>query len=391
MNIPELIDKRIESLEDYIQKKSFASYDPYDGLRSPIASLFRNNHPFISRLWLQSVKLSPVNIRPLIGIKKFFHTKAVSDFASAYCQLASATNNRIYHDRASACLNLLCNLTSETTKGMGWGLRYPYATRFVKADAKQANIFQTINAIHAFLDGFEALKKDEYLEIARKGFLFLTDELSYSETDQTIAWNYWKNFPFNIYNVSALMIGLTARMWRIEKVDRYHTFSVKLYNFIASNQNKDGSWYYSDDRRGHFIDGFHTGYVLEGIARGILAGVLTPNDAITKGVAYYRKNLFTEDLLPRYFNTSTKPIEGQNFAQALQTFYFLHRIGMIKKDLIYKCFEITDPLLWNPKGYYNYKASRLLVSQPPMHRWVTGPMLLALSYIKSLESPRPVA
>jgi hypothetical protein len=43
-----------------------------------------------------------------------------------------------------------------------------------------------------------------------------------------------------------------------------------------------------------------------------------------KGVKYFLENFFTEDFLPKYYNNSLFPIDGQNFAQALQTLYYIH-------------------------------------------------------------------
>jgi len=37
--------------------------------------------------------------------------------------------------------------------------------------------------------------------------------------------------------------------------------------FTASRQAADGSWPYSQVRGGRWVDGFHTGFVLEGLAR----------------------------------------------------------------------------------------------------------------------------
>jgi hypothetical protein len=53
----------------------------------------------------------------------------------------------------------------------------------------------------------------------------------------------------------------------------------------------------------------------------------------------------------------------------------------VAEKRVFACFKRVDTLLWNAKGYYNYKKGRWLTYKTPMHRWVTGPMFLALALL----------
>ena len=377
-----LIRNRIASIDEYLSHTSYQSYDPYDGLASPLAKLLLSQSQLFSRIWQQAIRLFPINIRPLIGIRKMSHTKAISDFASAYCILFSSAQNESYELKARQLLRYLETVSSPTPNGLGWGLRFPFATRFVKADENQVNIFQTINAIHSFLDGFETFKDPVYLEVAIRGFKFLEYDLGYVESNETIYWKYWTGLEVEIFNVSGLMIGLCGRMRSATNENKYLTFAQKLFCYIKQAQNSDGSWYYSADPKGWFIDGFHTGYILEGICRGIMERVIDKDAALEKGVEYYLKHFFTKDGTPRYFHNATYPIDGQNAAQALQTLHFILNVNFAVHELVGKSLKRIDELLWSQRGYYYYKRSKLMVYKTPMHRWVTGPMLLSLSYLK---------
>ena len=370
------IGERIAAIDQYLSSKGYASYDPYDGLASPLASILTFGNQLMMRLWQQAVRLFPVNIRPLLFIPKIIHTKAVSDIASAYCVL---------NDKAKAkeALDLLLSLRLPVKNGMGWGLRFAFATRFVSAGKQQANVFQTINAMHSFLDGYETLKDHKYLDAVKQGFLFLEKDLGYVETETMLRWKYWEGLEVEILNVSGLLIGLCARTWKNTGDEKYRTWSQKLFNYISKNQNADGSWYYSLDPRGHFIDGFHTGYILEGIIRGIQCGAIEIDNTTKKGIEYYLNTFFTEDDIPRYFHNATFPLDGQNLAQALQTLHFILNVNFVARKRVSACFEKVDALLWNDKGYYNYKRSRWLTYKTPMHRWVTGPFFLALAYLRN--------
>ena len=155
------IDSRLRAIDSYLLQHGYQSYDPYDGLTSPIAGLIRNW--FAQRLWQQVVRFTPINIRPLLGVKKIVHTKAVSDFASAYALRSQIDDNGSYINLTHSFLTLLENMRVPTKIGIGWGLRFRFATRFVAADDRTPNSYQTINAIHAFLDGYEATGNSHYL------------------------------------------------------------------------------------------------------------------------------------------------------------------------------------------------------------------------------------
>ena len=381
-DIKKQIQDRIKAMDRYVSTEGFDSYDPYDGLSSPF-SLMLFNSQLLQRVWQQAIKRSPVNVRSFIGIRKMSHTKTISDFASAYCLLYHSTRKEDYAVKARALLSRLKNMNSKSSQGTAWGLRFKFATRFVTAHADEPNIFQTINAIHSFLDGYECLGDASYLPIARDGMDYLINDLGYVETEQGIYWNYWKSRPVIIYNVSGLMIGLCARYGKAVNDKSLDNVTRQLARYIYASQNEDGSWYYSLNKKGHFIDGYHTGYILEGLCRAINNRVIEIDNNFLKGAEYYLKAFFTENLLPKYFHNSLNPFDGQVVAQAIQTLYFLRRLQLVPEEIMAGCFVNSDRLLWNALGYYNYQRTKLLTQKTPMHRWVNGPMFLALSYFFS--------
>ena len=379
------IDHRLQAIESYISRNSYKSYDPYDGLKSPLARRFVGQNQLFLRVWQQAVRLFPINIRPLLCIHKMVHTKAISDFASAYTILYTLISTNACRERGTKLLNWLGQLNSPTRFGMGWGLRFPFATRFVVADHQACNIFQTINAIHAFLDGYDAFNNERYLEIAKQGVIFAEKEIGFKEVEDYITWNYWQGLEAEIYNVSGLMIGLTARLFKITAEKRYYTWTQKLYAYIQMVQNEDGSWFYSADKRGKWVDGFHTGYILEGLCRASLAGVINAdNECLKRGSQFYLDHLFTIHDMPKYYPSALYPIDIQNAAQAIQTLVFLAHLQYCPIEKILSVLDAVDKMLWNHRGYYNYLKTRFLTHQTPMHRWGTGPMFLALVHTKRL-------
>jgi hypothetical protein len=62
------------AVQSWVESHDYKGYEPFDGLSSPLRALtFRRL--LAERLLQQAVRQSPINIRPLIGIKPLDSTK----------------------------------------------------------------------------------------------------------------------------------------------------------------------------------------------------------------------------------------------------------------------------------------------------------------------------
>ena len=50
-------------------------------------------------------------------------------------------------------------------------------------------------------------------------------------------------------------------------------------------------------------------------------------------------------------------------------------------DYVLDVFKQVDKIFWNEKGYYDFRKNAGIIYSTPMHRWATGPIFLALSYL----------
>lgn len=382
-----LVEKRIAQLEAHFEKTELRSFDPYDGLNTPLRKLFFKIR-ILERLWLQFIRLIAFNIRGIVGIKKMIHLKTVSDLLSASSILYGKTNDQKYLLKAEKYFIILRNMDLKQCNGSGWGLRFYFTTRFIQANESSANLFNTINVLNSLLDYYTINKKLDNEESCIKikklidvTINFIEKELGYTETESTLIWNYWEGLKTPVYNVNALMVGFLSRYKKMFNDNKYDGHIQKTLEFLKQGQNAEGSWNYSAGSEANFIDGFHTGYILEGLSIAKLNGVLFDEAFFEKGVKYFLENFFTKDYLPKYYNKSLYPIDGQNFAQAIQTLYYLYKVNDTKDKIIDNVLEQTDKILWNEKGYYNYMKTKYFSYTTAMDRWVNAPMYLALSYL----------
>jgi hypothetical protein len=379
--LKELLDKRLKQLEKHFKSNRLYSYDPYDGLNTPLR-FFLFKIKILERVWLQLIKKIPFSIRKILGVKKMQHVKTISDLLSASSILYYKTGNEEYLNNASEYFSFLKQNRLKEKNGTGWGLRFYFTTRFVQANPSTPNLFNTVNSINSLLDYYRIaveFQKKEIENLVNDGLSFIFNDLGFEESESEIVWNYWPGLQSQIFNVNALMAGMLSKVETVFKSNSNYEKILKTIEFVKENQNEDGSWYYSGDEKGKFIDGFHTGYILEGLCIAKLNNIKFDEQFFLKGVKYFLNNFFAEDNLPKYYNNSLYPIDGQNFAQIIQTLFYLDELNLVEKDFIRKVFERCDKELWNDNGYYNYMKSTGFIYKTPMDRWVNAPMYLAIS------------
>src|SRR5262245_1815773 len=68
-------DHALSTLLRYCRSESWIGYDPYDGLKSPVARLFFFSNKFARTALTQLVKRCPINLRPILGIEKDLNPK----------------------------------------------------------------------------------------------------------------------------------------------------------------------------------------------------------------------------------------------------------------------------------------------------------------------------
>ena len=377
------------ALERWLAEHAYASCDPYDALTSPLLRPTMRI-PLLARTCMQIVKRSPVDLRPLLGIRPAVYTKSLSDLASAYF-LRTRMGEPGAAARARSFLDRLRDRRLPAVAGSAWGMDLPYVSRFVAATPETPNLFQSVNAANAFVDAWDLEQRPADLEIALGFVEFLETGLGrLEESHERIAWRYYPGQDACVYNVNALVGALLLRLARATRRNDLDDLGRRTLRFVAAEQNVDGSWPYARGPRGRWVDGFHTGYVLEAFLAAEQAGVSDFVAARERGVRFYVECLFTPEGLPRYTAESTHPIEVQNCAQAIQTLAklaacdgaYLKRAHTTASAVIRALFRWTrrEP---EPAGYFILARAGSIPNRLPAVRWGQAPMLLALAHLEA--------
>ena len=186
-----------------------------------------------------------------------------------------------------------------------------------------------------------------------------------------------------IHNANMLVCALLARLAAIFDDEDLAVRSRAGTAWTVARQRPDGSWPYGEQPHLNWVDGFHTGYVLDCLLDTVEAGLTGTDVAASwqRGLQYYVANLIDDDGAARYAPGSRYPIDGQCVAQAIQT---LSRASERLPVLGRRRFDVLEWALRRlalPQGSFAFQRERFWLNRAPHPRWVEAPMLGALTHL----------
>jgi hypothetical protein len=263
-----------------------------------------------------------VGLRRLLRVPLHEEPKTLADFLQA-AAILGRLGEAWSTEHASELSTRLRDRAIATRTGYAWGNAFPYASRFIAVPADEPNIYTTTAACQALLDDYEFAGREESLQAALLGTRFMLRDLG-SFTFEGRSWlRYFAGTNAPIVNVQASASSLLARAGGIRLDDELLEAADRAAQTVIAAQRADGSWTYSVDGRGDFVDGFHTGFTLQGLVEyaasrktGESAAVAA---AVATGFAYFKEHLLTADGRARGFADGAASHDGQTLAQAIQT------------------------------------------------------------------------
>lgn len=380
----EKIDKKfvdvLVSLNDYIKSESYMGYDPYDVLNSPLFKLpiLRSNK--LIRFYLQQLfRRIPINIRPLLGIKKGINPVTLGLCIQAYTYLSLVDEDKkdCYLDEIKNLLIMLIDLSSKGYSGYCWGYNFDWEARYAKIPAYTPTVVATGIVTNGLFVYYKTYHDEEVKDILISSARFVLNDLNRSYEGDTFCFSYSPNDYQKVYNATMKGARLLAQVYEITRDIYYLDEAEKTVKFVVNNQNEDGSWFYSKGDARRWVDNFHTAYVLDALDEFIkISGKNQYKENLDKGLTFYLKNLFTLDGKPKYYVDRFYPIDATELAQAIIT---LTRFGYVDWAVYVLNFALET--LYSGKGFFYYQKNRFFNRKTSFMRWSNAYFLNAIAYL----------
>lgn len=377
-------DRQLENSLDrvrlWVESRDYKGYDPGDGLTSFLRPLTFGNI-FAERVLQQAIWKAPVNVRPLVGVKPLESTKGRGFMAWGYVLAHARTGNMADRERALACLRWLDTARVPDQVGHCWGNHFDFTTRSGRMVAHTPTIVWSGLIGQAFLEAYERLGEPWLLDVAESICRWILS-LPKEKTATGTCLSYTAVFQNSVHNSNLLGAGLLARTWKHRRRQEYLDTAREAVLYSCSRQREDGSWWYGEAPKYHWIDNFHTAYNLDSLKRyQESSGDESFRPQIEKGYEYFKRVFFEPEGRPRYYHDRPYPIDIQCASQAIDTFALFADWDAAALELAGRVAEWTITHMQGADGHFYYRKYPVLTARTPYFHWGQSTMFKALAHL----------
>jgi hypothetical protein len=386
-----LIEESLLRVEKWVERHGYKAYEPFDGLSSSFQSLTFGNL-FLDRILMQLIRQSPVNLRPLLGVKPLESTKGRGYMAWGYLDRFKATGDESYKKRAFACLDWLDKNKSPKYQDHSWANHFAFASRGGRYSEHESIIVWTALIGFAYLEAFEMFGEKRHKEIIESITRWIM-ALSREKTESGTCISYVMTGQSSIHNSNMLGSAFLANAAKLIGNKDASALAREAMVYSCTRQLPDGSWWYAEDPKYHWIDNFHTGYNLSSLKRYIdVTGDKTWFPQLTKGLQFFKENFFEPSGRPKYYHSRTYPVDSQCAGQAVETLAHFSDIDPSCLELSLKVAAWWIANMQAKDGHFYYRQYPLNIkAKAPMLHWAQATVYKGLSaLLLKLQQPKSV-
>jgi hypothetical protein len=183
---------------------------------------------------------------------------------------------------------------------------------------------------------------------------------------------------------NANMLGAAMLAWTAKHTNNsnYIELAHSAMEYSCRRQLADGSWWYAEPAKYHWIDNFHTGYNLDSLKRYIEnTGDETWRPNLRRGLEYYKEHFFEGDGCPSYYHDRRYPVDSQCAAQSIETLATFSDEDSECLSLAMKVAVWTITNMQGDDGHFFYRIYPLIKSRTPMLHWAQATTYKALALL----------
>jgi hypothetical protein len=377
-----LLERSIRGVERWVEEHNYKGYEPFDGLLSPLRPLAFGNL-LLERLLMQAIRQSPINLRPMFGVRPVESTKGRGCMAAGYLTMLTTTGESQYEQKAKDCLAWLIEHRSTRYSNFCWANHFDFVSRGGRYTKDDPIIVWTALIGQAFLDAYDVLKAEKYLAVAQSICEWML-ELPRQKTESGWCLSYLAFKESYIHNANMLGAAMLARTGKLTGNSHYMELAREAMKYSCSRQLANGGWYYAEEPKYHWIDNFHTGYNLDSLrCYRDSTNDRTYDHNLSRGFEYFRTHFFEESGAPRYYSDRTYPIDIQCAAQAIETLAKFSDYHKSSLDLGLTVAKWTIDNMQAREGCFYYRRYPLVTAKTPMLHWGQATMYKGLTLLLS--------
>lgn len=376
------IERRLEEslarVVKWVQDHRYMGYEPADGNSSVLFPLTRGR-VLPMRVLQQVVLRAPFNIRPLVGV--WPHESAIGRgyMAWGYLVMCRRPSSPLIRTEAQACLDWLMANRARGYDEFCWGDPYDYATRSGRRPYGEPLLIWSAFIGQVFLEAFEVLGDERYLRVAEGVGRWIL-KLPAEHTDSGLCLSYVAYRQSSIHNSNAMGAAFLARLGSVTGNQEASAIARSAMMYTCARQRTDGSWFYAEDAKYHWVDNFHTGYNLSALKTYRTASNDHSFDEhLSNGMQYFKANFFEEDGRPKYFHDQTYPVDIQCAAQSIET---LASVSDTDPGCLAQAIAVAEWTIGNLQaadGHFCYRDLGWTKVSTPMLHWGQATMVKALA------------
>jgi len=375
-------DAILNSLLSKASAASFRGIDPYDfaSARLPMPRALKPKLSFLN-------KISPINFRPLLGIRASENSKSNALFMHAMV----GYRYEDYQKEVDYLFNWFEQNKSAQFNEFSVGFAFEMTlTRYHSGPGKTSLII-TLFTLFAFIAYYEKTGNPRALEAVLSFERLLDTQWLKYESDTELWYSYLPDVKDEVYNATAKVGRFYALLQGIQPNDRYLRKMEKILAYMARVQDADGTWGYSV--KAPYVDNFHTVFMLESIAAmNNWCGTAASVAMFEKGMATYKQHCF-DGHRPLHFHTQHQPKDVRSRLLQTEIRDAANAIILFSKLGDYEM--ATGILQWLLQHYYNDRRhyfyffdNKFFKSKIDFIRWQAWMALALAEYIK--HSPQAV-
>jgi hypothetical protein len=383
------IEDSLIKLQNYIEGESYKGYDPYDTLMSFIP--FVRINKWLAIIATQVQKRNPINIRPLLGIKKDYNPKGLGLMLHAYAVLQQKQPSKDYSSQIELLINLLKELSTKGYSGYCWGYNFGWCSPEKYLKPYSPTSVATAFIIKGFYESYKVNPTEEIKSIILSSSDFVLCDLAYTEDESGICYSYSTEKKDICYNASLLAGEILSINYAITKNESIKKKCHHIVNYVVNKQHSDGHWAYSNNKSNgneRTQTDFHQGFVLESISNIVTLCEIkdeTIEQSLNKGCSFYILQQFEPNGRSLFRIPKLYPTDIHYQAQGIITLCRLKHNSSELHSFAKTIAEWTIENMQSKKGYFYYRVYKFFKDKTSYIRWGQAWMFLALAELTEAE------